>query len=275
MTTTLACRLCRAPATFLYTQTLLGRLPVRYWRCPRCDLIETDAPTWLDEAYQSALSALDTGALERSASMLRLTALLAAAVKLPHDAACLDWGAGHGVFVRMARDAGMNFFGTDRYAQQLYARGYEADLSRRYTLVTAFEVWEHFVDVEEELARLFAVAPDYVLVGTVLHEGPAPGWWYFMAETGQHVCFFSERTMRHVAERFGYEAYTGPTTTFFARPGALGAIARRLVRTAMRHPLAVHRLGAVAPPDLIRRLRGMRSRVAADHEERRRAAGGG
>ena len=119
---------------------------------------------------------------------------------------CLDFGGGHGVLVRMMRDLGLDFRWSDKFGKNLFAAGFEGDAANRYALVTAFEVFEHFEDVGPELRRLFSPGHGAVLVSTLLHDRPARDWWYWCPETGQHLAFYSRRTMAHIANEFGYEA---------------------------------------------------------------------
>src|SRR5262249_3416279 len=142
---TLPCRLCQAEAALCGDQIVLGRLTVLYYRCPVCDLIQTEQPTWLAEAYSGLNAAIDTRGIDRNRLTARLTWLTASVLGLPPAARCLDYGGGHGVFVRMMRDFGLDFCWFDRFAENLYARGFEGNPADRYELVTAFEVFEHFV----------------------------------------------------------------------------------------------------------------------------------
>src|SRR5439155_21089168 len=105
------------------------------------------------------------------------------------------------------RDFGLDFRWYDRFAENWYARGFTGTLTDQYALVTAFEVLEHFAGVRQQIAQLFGLRADLILVGTVLHESPSDDWWYYTPQSGQHIAFYSPITMRHIAERHDYEAY--------------------------------------------------------------------
>jgi hypothetical protein len=221
-------------------QQLLGKHDVGYSQCARCDLIQTEEPHWLEEAYSQAISQLDTGALHRNHQTSRLTALLARVVGV--EGACLDYGGGHGVFVRMMRDLGFDFRWFDRYAENLYAIGFDGPGDRRYSLVTAFEVLEHFADVRGDLDALLSPQHDFVLVGTLLHEGHQEGWWYYLPESGQHVAFYSRRTLQWIADHYGYEVLSTPELSLFVRADrALGPARRALVRRILERPRSAAR----------------------------------
>jgi hypothetical protein len=120
---TLTCRLCGAGIREVMRQRVLGKYDVAYGHCVRCDLIQTEPPYWLEEAYSRAISQLDTGAMHRNLETSRLTALLARMIGIEDSG--LDYGGGHGAFVRMMRDLGFDFLWFDKYAENLFAIGFE------------------------------------------------------------------------------------------------------------------------------------------------------
>lgn len=267
------CRLCGAVARSVGTLQILGTREVTFFVCPACELLATELPTWLAEAYAKAMTALDTGAVARNQTSARLTELVARLAGISAAAPALDFGGGHGVFVRMMRDRGFDMRWYDAFAENLYAAGFAGSPDEHYAIVTAFEVWEHLADVRGELARLFAPRPDHVLIGTLLHHGWDPGWWYLMAESGQHVAFFSQATLAWIAAQHGYDVIAGPEYALFRRADLpLGGVRRRLLREALRHPqLALDAVGLV--PEVVRRkLAPGTSRIAADHEALRAKA---
>jgi hypothetical protein len=216
-TADLACRLCaHAPLEPTCVQRVLGRHDVRYFHCRACDLMQTEPPYWLDEAYQS--SALDTGAIQRTRNNADLARAVATLINVRPGEPCLDFGAGPGILVRALRDAGFDFRWHDRYATNLFAEGFESSTDQRYRLVTAFEVWEHLPDVAPALETFFAPRHDFLLISTFLHRGGhRDGWWYYVPEGGQHVAFYSAKTMGYVGERYAYEAIATPRYTLFRR----------------------------------------------------------
>ena len=263
------CRLCGGGVTPLSTQRILDKYDVRYFRCATCDLIETEPPFWLAEAYSQTLAALDTGALVRNQVCARLT-LTVALIAGVGDRACLDFGGGHGVLVRMLRDFGLDFRWHDRFGENLFARGFGGSADEPHVLVTAFEVLEHFANVGAELDRLFRPGHGLILVSTLLHDGPADDWWYYTPESGQHVAFYSKRTMQYLAGRYGYRAYVGDAYTLFVhRDVRLSAWRRALLGRVVRAPYWTYGVASLIPDPILLKLGPFRSRTQRDHDAAR------
>jgi len=123
----------------------------------------------------------------------------------PHVERCVDFGAGHGMLVRLMRDRGFNFFWSDLYATNNYARGFERQEGAKYDFLTAFEVLEHLVDPVTGLEEMMNLSEN-LFVSTCLVPEPPPGlsdWWYFEPTNGQHISFYTKESLRILASRFG------------------------------------------------------------------------
>lgn len=184
---------------------VLGKYDVAYYRCVNCGFVHTERPYWLDEAYSSPLQRADVGAVNRNLLFAGITqAVLQWAFS--SDARYLDYGGGHGLFVRLMRDRGFDFRWSDAFATNDYALGFEADLSDRgFTLVTAFEVFEHLVDPFSEVAKMLARGRS-VLFSTELlpKSAPRPGeWWYYVPNGGQHVSIYTLEALAALGRRLG------------------------------------------------------------------------
>lgn len=177
---------------------------VQYFRCEVCGFIQTEEPYWLEEAYSSAITKQDVGIMQRNLVNCELTSAVLSLL-FPEAKTLVDYGAGHGVLVRMMRDRGFRFSWLDRYASNDYARGFEYTEGSKADFVTAFEVLEHLPDPIQDLAGLMDVS-DNVFVSTCLVPEPVPSlsdWWYFSPATGQHVAFYTRQALEVIAARFG------------------------------------------------------------------------
>ena len=245
------CRVCAAAARPLFRGRVLDH-NVEYQECDACGYVQTETPYWLAQAYAEPINRSDTGLLRRNArntSIVMSTLMLVGGLR----GQVIDCAGGYGVLVRMLRDRGVNAHWHDPHCQNLLARGFEAGDEERADLVTAFEVLEHFMQPQTELARLLGRA-DNVLVSTDLIAEPTPAaddWWYYGPEHGQHIGFFRRRTLEHLAQQAGCWLHTdGRQFHLFTRQ-----------RIAPWHWAVARKAHAIAP--LLARAR-LRSKVWSD-----------
>jgi len=202
------CRVCGATTHPIFDATVLGR-SVEYQECGACGYVQTETPTWLDEAYGEAIGAGDTGILQRNRRAARIVVRMLAMLGVLHGKV-IDSAGGYGLLVRMLRDVGVDARWEDRYCENLVARGFESATDEPADMVTAFEVIEHLVDPMAHLERLCARAP-HVLVSTALIPAPTPplgAWWYYAPAGGQHIGFFRRQTLQHVAAALNRRVFT-------------------------------------------------------------------
>ncbi len=198
------CRICSADTSPIHRAVILDRHEIGYHICPVCEFMQTDDPFWLEEAYSSAISCSDTGILSRN---IFLASMATSIIRFCCDrkSSFLDFGGGYGIFTRLMRDYGFDFHWHDKYAQNLFAKGFEANMTNRYAAVTAFENFEHFLDPGKELETMLQVS-DFILFSTELRPSPAPkpeSWWYYCLEHGQHISFYTTKTLAWLAGKYG------------------------------------------------------------------------
>ena len=199
------CRLCSGESTIFGHSTMLHRINVTYYHCSFCGYTQTEDPFWLEEAYSSALSSLDVGAVNRNKRFELITQAIIQTF-LKSDGTFVDYGGGYGLFVRLMRDRGFDFYWTDKFAENLFAKGFEHKANITMSeACTAFEVFEHLVHPLEEIDNILSISRN-VIFSTMLMPThlPKPGaWWYYVPETGQHVGFFSKKSLEWVANKYG------------------------------------------------------------------------
>jgi hypothetical protein len=219
------CNICHAPTVAHATATVRNKFPARFLRCPDCGFISVENPTWLAEAYAEPINRSDTGYVARNL-WAREQVRRMIETFLDPAGTFLDYAAGYGLFVRLMRDAGHDFRWADLYCQNLFARGFEAagPLTGPFAAVTAFEVFEHLPDPNAEMKKLAALT-DCLIFSTRLVPEPAPqpdGWWYFGLEHGQHIAFYTRKSLERLAAQHGYQLTTdgGELHIFSRRPVA-------------------------------------------------------
>jgi hypothetical protein len=222
------CKVCESATEHFGELKVLQTFDARYLRCTRCGFVFVERPTWLEQAYELPIAAADTGIAVRNLRFADLVGTLID-LALPRTGRCIDFGGGAGLFVRLMRDRGYDFYRQDKYCDNIFAVGFDATPDQRFDFATSIEVLEHIVEPMTVLQQLADLAPT-VLIGT--EQLPAvrnrPGeWWYYAPEGGQHVSFFSARALQIAAERLRMHlASNGRGVHVFSRE----RISPRLVR---------------------------------------------
>jgi len=195
------CKICGKPSKEFDNAIILGKHKVRYYHCSECGFVQTEEPYWLDEAYSGAFASIDTGTMRRN---MRNTTNLLFFMKYVDDGPCLDFGGAYGVLTRMMRDYGFDFYSYDKYAQNVFASGFDGDLTKKYAMVTSFENFEHFVQPMVEIENIINMT-EIIYFTTFLQPGSHPpavqSWWYYTLETGQHISFYSKETLKYIAKK--------------------------------------------------------------------------
>ncbi len=198
--------------TLLFTQKILNKYEVKYYRCNETGFIQTEEPFWLEEAYSSAITKLDIGLVSRNIYLSERVSKFIA-TKFNRKGIFLDYAGGYGLFTRLMRDKGFNYYHTDKFCQNLFAESFDlTDLptSTTFELATAFEVFEHLPNPVEEIKSMLKFS-DNLLFTTELQPkqlADIKSWWYISQETGQHIAFYTAESLAYIAKHLGYNFYT-------------------------------------------------------------------
>jgi 2-polyprenyl-3-methyl-5-hydroxy-6-metoxy-1,4-benzoquinol methylase len=197
------CKICGSESLLLFKAAVLNKYDVGYYQCSNCEFIQTENPYWLNEAYTSVIADLDVGLVSRNLEFSeKVEEILLNYFK--KDLRALDYGGGYGLFVRLMRDKGFDFYRHDLFCQNTFAKFYNVENvneNERFDLVTSFEVFEHLANPLEEINKMFSFG-DNVLFSTVIVPekkiSKADDWWYFIPDTGQHVSFYSIKSLEKI-----------------------------------------------------------------------------
>lgn len=203
--TNVCCPICSSPTQVAAELVILRRHERPLLRCGECGQCFFDSPDWLDEAYEQSIASTDVGLVDRSIRLANVTTSYL--MRYPANGPCLDFAAGTGMMVRLLRDRGFDFRYFDAYGPNRFAAGFEVDAlpPARFQMVTAIEVAEHLVDPIPTFQRLGQLS-DTILFTTQLIPGsgaPSADWPYLSVETGQHVSFYTSRSLHLVARSLG------------------------------------------------------------------------
>lgn len=236
------CRFCGALTAAAFSKLVQGKIPVGFHRCGGCGSLQTDRPTWLEEAYRN-YPGYGVDAAQRAVYMQARVLFVAKVLGLPTTASVLDYGGGSGLVARLLRDVGFDAYVFDPFAPNVYAAYFDGDPAEPFDVVTAFEVLEHLPEPRREIDALFRPKPRLIVASTQPYRGEGADWPYLHEESGQHVFFWSERALSVAGAEHGYDCWVhGTNVVFFHRP--ITPAQRAMLRT---HHVAVRLLCGAIP----------------------------
>ncbi len=196
------CKICGKHTKFFNSAVIIHKYSIKYYRCSFCGFVQTENPYWLEEAYSRPINISDTGIMTRNLQNTNfVSALLCAFFNI--DGKFLDYGGGYGIFVRMMRDRGFDFYRDDKYCINLFANGFDCSGSETdlFDLLTAFEVFEHFANPSEELDKLLSKSENILFTTNVIPDDPPKpnAWWYYGLGHGQHISFYTVKSLKTLA----------------------------------------------------------------------------
>jgi len=211
----LKCKVCESNSHHFAQGKIMGKYDVDYFQCSNCGFVQTEEPYWLEEAYSQPIASSDVGLAFRNLSFSQITQNLLFNF-FNHQSRFLDYGGGYGLFVRLMRDAGFDFYWLDKFCQNIFAQGFESDgaANNQFELVTAFEVFEHLVHPIDELEILLKKSRNILFSTELLPQSnPKPDeWWYYVLHEGQHVSLYTAKALSIIATKFNLNFYSNASS---------------------------------------------------------------
>jgi len=210
----MACHICGSESSVIFSAKILCKYDTPYHYCAECDHIFVDHPTWLDEAYSDAIIWADTDVAVRNIfTALRLAAIYYLVLGDRGQARYVDAAGGYGLLTRLMRDLGFDYYWSDRYAKNLFAKGFDYEPRHGACLaVSAIEILEHTTNPLEFIQQNLNAhqSGTFIFTTEVFPDNcppPANKWGYYSLETGQHIAFFSRRGLERLARRLDMHYY--------------------------------------------------------------------
>jgi len=245
---------------------VLGKFPATLLSCHSCGHEWFAAPeAWLAEAYSTSIANTDTGIVARSLGIHRIISSFLTLSAL--SGKVLDWGSGSGLLTRLLRDDGHDCYGLEPYTQPVLAGGVtcknqvDALAQAPYRAVIAIELVEHLPNPQEFFSTAL-LSTDTLVFSTELVDRAKHGkdWWYYSRETGQHISFYTSKSLAYLAHQNGCKYAS-------SRNKSLHIITRKYRDLRLFSWLAGLRRSRIIYPaaQMLGKLRGRRSLIMADH----------
>jgi len=206
MTTEICCRLCGNIAQFSFKKRILSKYDVKYFYCQTCAALQTEEPYWLEEAYLPINEQLDTGQFIRCLHNAAFLDALTSQLNLSNEP-LIDYGCGSGLTARILRDVGLNAYGYDTYSTPRLLMGFQTETIEGAAIINLCEVAEHFPNPKSSFEHIFSCNPKVVVVQTGIFNEPDVDWGYLAPEHGQHIFFYSEKTVSFLAKAHQMAAF--------------------------------------------------------------------
>lgn len=220
------CNICDNKMELVFNSRILHKYDVDYYSCGVCHFLCTEKPYWLDEAYSSSINLQDTGLIGRNIKLSKISSVYT--YFCADHLKCLDYGGGYGIFTRMMRDIGFDFYWFDPFTPNLFARGFEyhvdtakTEPKSKFGVLTSFEAFEHFTKPTEELEKMSVLSDNILFTTQLFKAGKIPEldeWWYYGREHGQHIAFYTQETLKIWGHKHGFQLYSnGRDTHLFSK----------------------------------------------------------
>lgn len=208
------CKICLSETNLFGHALFMHEHEVDYFQCPQCFFVQTETPYWLEQAYENPITESDVGLVYRNLNLAHISKAIINQY-FNWQGQFLDYGGGYGLFVRLMRDGGFDFYWHDKFCENIFARGLEGDFKQPYELVTSFELVEHLVDPIAEIREILKLSDSFLFSTELLPSHfPKPGeWWYYAPHEGQHISIYSQQSLRYLAEQLGCNFYSDGSST--------------------------------------------------------------
>lgn len=203
------CKICNSETNNIFSSKILNKYNINYYYCENCNFLQTEEPYWLKESYESSINITDTGILQRNIYLSKIVSILIYFF-FNQNGKFLDYAGGYGIFTRLMRDIGFDFYWYDPFSENLVSRGFEYNNNDKIELITSFESFEHFDKPLLYIENMLKISTNIIFTTKIL-PNPVPDpeeWWYYGLEHGQHISFYSIETLKYIADLYNLYFYS-------------------------------------------------------------------
>lgn len=201
------CKICNSNSNYIFTEKIRKKYNSKFYKCNNCGFIQTEKPTWLKEAYKNPINIEDTGIIERN---IYFADIVSPIIKIffGKEKNYLDYAGGYGIFSRLMKNRGITVLWEDIYTQNLFAKELVYK-NQKIEAITCFECFEHLDQPIKEIEKMLKISKTIIFSTRLIpKEIPEKNWDYYGFEHGQHIAFYSKKTLEYIAKKYDLELYT-------------------------------------------------------------------
>ncbi len=201
------CKICYKKSKKIFNSKVLEKYSVDYFKCCNCGFIQTEKPFWLNLSYKIPIGKQDSGVIERNVYFSQIVSPILK-IFFKEKKCFLDYAGGYGIFTRLMKNKGFNFYWVDKYTENIFSKGFEYK-KQKIDLITCFECFEHFEEPIKEIEKMLKLSKTIIFSTRLIpKEIPEKNWEYFMFDTGKHIALYSKNTLKFIAKKYGLNTYS-------------------------------------------------------------------
>jgi 2-polyprenyl-3-methyl-5-hydroxy-6-metoxy-1,4-benzoquinol methylase len=203
------CKICKQNTEIAFKHKLLKKYSGTYLRCKNCGFLFAKSPNWLKDAYKNSITSEDTGLVERNLYYSFITQNLIKQFYKENNY-FLDYAGGYGLFSKLMQDKGLNFYWQDNYTKNIFSKNLEyCKKSKKISLITCFEGFEHFQEPIKEIEKMLKISRNILFSTAIIPDDlPDLNWEYYGFSHGQHISFYSLKTLKQLAKKYNLNLYS-------------------------------------------------------------------
>lgn len=207
----LKCKLCGIQTNSVFQKKILNKYMAHYNWCSHCQFLFTEPAYWLKEAYKSPINQEDTGLVSRNLGLSKISTSVICLL-FNYKGKYLDYSGGYGLFTRLMRDIGLDYYWDDPYTKNIFSVGFQkSSRINKFELVTAFEVAEHFENPLSEFKKIQKYSNNILFTTELIPKKnlvETENWDYLGPQHGQHVSFYTEKALRVIGKHLKLNYFT-------------------------------------------------------------------
>ena len=117
------------------------------------------------------------------------------------------------------RDIGLDYYWDDKYTKNIFSTFFKFENDIIVEAITVFEAFEHFNNPIEEIEKILMISKN-IFFSTEILPKPIPKpeeWWYYGLEHGQHISFYSSKTLDYISNKFDLYYYNIKNLHIFSK----------------------------------------------------------